>query len=205
MSSPPGATFCMSGSVASKRDSSILISTRCIKCLYSPITWPAGKACAALVKVSGEIFKKASTCSASKGKMGLSMVLKSLNASKQVVHTSCNRASCPANLASSHGLLASTYSLTRSANAMVSRTARAKSRDSKCCAIGASASRSSTNKALPSSDTTPNLPSKRFAMNPAERLAMLMNLPTKSALTRAIKSSALKSTSSLRPLSLAAK
>ena len=40
---------------------------------------------------------------------------------------------------------------------------------------------------------------------PAAREAMLMNLPTRSLLTRAMKSSGLKSMSSLRPLSLAAR
>ena len=64
---------------------------------------------------------------------------------------------------------------------------------------------SCANSASPSALTAPNLPPKRLAMKPAAREAMLMYLPTKSELTRAMKSSALKSMSSLRPLSLAAK
>jgi putative hemolysin len=45
---------------------------------------------------------------------------------------------------------------------------------------------------------------KRLAMKPAARLAMLTYLPTRSLLTRAMKSSGLNSMSSTRPFSLAA-
>ena len=49
-----------------------------------------------------------------------------------------------------------------------------------------------------------SFPLKRLVINPAQRLAMLMYLPTKSEFTRATKSSRLKSRSSIVPLSLAA-
>ena len=60
-------------------------------------------------------------------------------------------------------------------------------------------------RALPSALTAPSWPPKRLAMKPAEREAMFTNLPIKSLLTRAMKSSALKSMSSLRAESLAAR
>ncbi|MCY1550772.1 hypothetical protein D9M68_870470 [compost metagenome] len=70
--------------------------------------------------------------------------------------------------------------------------------------LGTATSRWSSS-ASPSAETSPSFPSKRLAMNPAAREAMLMYLPTRSLFTRSMKSSGLKSTSSFLPLSLAAK
>ena len=58
-------------------------------------------------------------------------------ASMQTLHTSCSAASCPACLASSQGLCWSTYSLTRSASSMISRSALPNSRSSYSSAHGA--------------------------------------------------------------------
>ena len=111
----------------------------------------------------------------------------------------------PSCLASSQGLLASTYSFTRSAKAMVSRMALPYSRSLSSVATCGTPACSWLSSAVPSAEGVPNWPPKRLAIKPAAREAMLMNLPTKSLLTRAIKSSGLKSTSSFLAVSLAAK
>ena len=87
---------------------------------------------------------------------------------------------------------------------MTSRTTLPVSRCSYQSVMVGSAARKVSSSASPSALTRPSRPSKRLAMKPAARLAMLMNLPTRSLLTRSMKSSALKSMSSLRPDSLAA-
>ena len=106
------------------------------------------------------------------------------------------------NLFSSHGLLASTYSFTASANAMMSRRARAYSRFSYCSAMVSLSAASFASNAL--SATSFRRPSKRLDRKPDARAAMLTYLPTRSLLTRLIKSCRFKSMSSILLLSLAA-
>ncbi|CFW45254.1 Uncharacterised protein [Bordetella pertussis] len=121
---------------------------------------------------------------------------------------SCRRArvaasAAPMPLAITQGCAASNAWLMRSAWAMISRTARLYSRaskaariDSACCANSAASASVSPSYA--------SSPSKWRVMKAAARLAMLTYLPTRSLLTRATKSSGLKSMSSTRAFSLAA-
>ena len=160
---------------------------------------------AASLLSKGLVFRNVSTPYASCGNTGFRYMVSNLKASMHTVHTSCKRASMPSFLANSQGLLASTYTFTLSAKSMVSRSTLPKSRLSyNSCMLSFCALMSLSN-CCPSSVITPNLWSNFLARNPAARLAMLMYLPTKSLFTRARKSSALKSMSSLRALNLAAK
>ena len=114
----------------------------------------------------------------------------------QVVQTSCSSLALPS-LASSQGLCWSTYSLTSSASShdLAQRAAElarlVEGGQRRCGGLR----RRQLRGARPRRSRT-SLPPKRLVMKPAARLAMLTYLPTRSLLTRATKSSGLKSRSS---------
>ena len=109
------------------------------------------------------------------------------------------RPRAPACFASSHGLCWSTYSLTRSASSMISRSALPNSRSSYSARDrrrAAARSASSSVAAVAAERRPPACRRSACSRKPAARLAMLTYLPTRSLLTRATKSSGLKSMSS---------
>ena len=114
--------------LASIKLSTCCCSTRCIKCWYLLMLWPSERCFSASAQASCGRFKNPAACSATCGSTGARYTLSVLKALINSLHTSCRRASCPSCLAKSHGLLASTYSFTASAKAMMSRRARAYSR-----------------------------------------------------------------------------
>ena len=120
--------------------------------------------------------------------------------------TRCKSASRPACFEITHGALVFTYSLTRSASAMIWRSAREYSRPSNAAPTSLRSARIAASSRSPSAPVSRvNLPSKRLLKKPAQRLTIFTYLPIRSELTRAMKSSPVKSTSSTAAFILAAR
>ena len=105
-------------------------SMRCIKWVYLLIAWPAGKVLLASDHTKAGVFKNSATAADNLGNTGLKYTVRMRKALMSSEQTCCKRASWPSCLANSHGLLASTYSLTTSVKAITSRKVLAYSRSS---------------------------------------------------------------------------
>ena len=127
------------------------------------------------------------------------------------MQTSCSSSRRAGSFAISHGFSSSKYSLTRSAMRITSRSDLAELarlvglRDLVCRDPQATVVEPARCAIVPRLGArSDSLPSKCFVMNLAARLAMFTYLPIRSLLTRATKSSGLKSMSSTLALSFAA-
>ena len=173
-----------------------------MRCLKGLIGLSEDKALSTEFHVSSPQLRNVSTFSAVRGRTGFRNSVSRRKASSVTEQTACSSAALSGCLANSQGCFWSTYSLTLLASSITARRALPYSRPSKEALISGAAALISAIRLLSAMAGSETRPSKRLTRKPAERLAMLTYLPTKSELVREMKSAELKSTSSTLELSL---
>ena len=143
---------------------------------------PAGNGSLTFVQASGAIARKPSTFAANAGRTGFKQSARSRNRVSAVLQTACSSASLPSCLASSQGL--------RVVDELVRDVGQAHDFAQRAAVVtlvrvgtGTAWANADSYSRVTSRSLAPSLPSKRLPMKPAQRLAMLTNLPTRSELT----------------------